>query len=84
MTSDGTILAAGLTGIDQRVYRIDGEKAELVADTAGNTAHLDAARHSSELLFTHSTITDPTQVYVADGRRTLEAAQGCDGIQPRV
>ena len=75
VTSDGTILAAGLTGIDQRVYRIDGEKAELAADTAGNTAALDASRHSNELLFTHSTINDPTQVYVADGASKLEAAK---------
>ncbi len=82
VTSDGAILAAGLTGIDQRVYRVDGEKAELVASAAGNAASLDAARHSSEVLFTHSTITDPTQVYVADRVSMLGAAKAVTTFNP--
>ncbi len=75
VTSDGAILAAGLTGIDQRIYRLNADKAELSANTPGNAASLDAARHSSELLFTHSTINDPTQVYVADSPAAATTAK---------
>ena len=80
--SDGTILAAGLTGIDQHVYRIDGDKATVVANAPGNSNFLDAAHHSSELLFTHSTITDPTQVYVADSTSLVNDAKAVTAFNP--
>ena len=82
VTSDGTILAAGLTGIDQRVYRIDGEKAEAVFIAPGNNNFLDAARHGTELLFTHSTINDPTQVYVADSLPSIKDAKAVTAFNP--
>jgi dipeptidyl aminopeptidase/acylaminoacyl peptidase len=82
VAADGTVLAAGLTGIDQRVYRVDGEKATLVVDGAGNDANLDVARQSGEVMFTHSTITDPTQVYVARGVTTLNAAEAVTAFNP--
>ncbi|WP_158789820.1 prolyl oligopeptidase family serine peptidase [Granulicella sp. L46] len=82
VTSDGTILAAGLTGIDQHVYRIDGDKATVVSNAPGNNNFLDAARHSSELLFTHSTITDPTQVFVADSLPSVNDAKAVTTFNP--
>lgn len=82
VTADGTVLAAGLTGIDQSVYRVEGDKAETVAHEAGNDAHLDVARQGGEVLFTHSTITDPTQVYVADGIATMNAARAVTEFDP--
>jgi dipeptidyl aminopeptidase/acylaminoacyl peptidase len=82
VVADGTVLAAGLSGIDQRVYRVDGEKATLVVDGAGNDANLDVARQSGEVLFTHSTITDPTQVYVARGVTTMNEAQAVTAFNP--
>jgi dipeptidyl aminopeptidase/acylaminoacyl peptidase len=75
LTADGTMLATGLTGIDQSVYRISGTKAEVVAKVPGNYAHLSAALHGDAVLFTHSTITMPAQVYVADGVAALGAAK---------
>lgn len=82
VSSDGTILAAGLTGIDQRVYRIDGENVAVVANAPGNNNFLDAAQHSSELLFTHSTLTDPTQVYVADSLPSVNDAKAVTAFNP--
>jgi len=82
VTADGTILAAGLTGVDQHVYRIDGEKATVVANAPGNNNFLDAARHSGELLFTHSTITDPTQIYVADNLLSVNDAKAVTAFNP--
>jgi dipeptidyl aminopeptidase/acylaminoacyl peptidase len=75
LTADGTLLAAGLTGIDQRVYRVDGDKANPILSAPGNYGYLDAARHGSEILFTHSTINNPTQVYLADSPSTADAAK---------
>jgi dipeptidyl aminopeptidase/acylaminoacyl peptidase len=82
VTADGTLLAAGLTGIDQRVYRVDGVKAEAVATVPGNYAHLDAARKGGAVLFTHSAITVPTQVFVADGVTALNAAKAVTAFNP--
>jgi dipeptidyl aminopeptidase/acylaminoacyl peptidase len=82
VTADGTMLAAGLTGMDQRVYRVEGEKAELVVSGPGNDAHLDVARQSGEMMFTHSTITNPTQVYVADGVATMNEAKAVTVFNP--
>jgi dipeptidyl aminopeptidase/acylaminoacyl peptidase len=82
VTADGTVLAAGLTGMDQRVYRVEGEKADAVVTKAGNDAHLDAARQSGEMMFTHSTITEPTQVFVADGVATMNEAKAVTAFNP--
>ncbi len=82
VTSDGTILAAGLTGIDQRVYRVDGENAAVVATAPGNDNFLDAAQHSSELLFTHSNLTDPTQVYIAENVSRVNDAKAVTAFNP--
>jgi dipeptidyl aminopeptidase/acylaminoacyl peptidase len=62
---DGEILAAGLTGIDQSLYKIDGTKFERVEKGPGSYGRVDAARHGGAVLFTHSTINEPTQVFVA-------------------
>jgi dipeptidyl aminopeptidase/acylaminoacyl peptidase len=75
VTADGTILAAGLTGIDQRVYRVAADRADVVISTPGNSGSLDAARHGRDLLFTHSTINSPTQVYLANSLSAAGAAQ---------
>jgi dipeptidyl aminopeptidase/acylaminoacyl peptidase len=82
VTADGAVLAAGLTGMDQRVYRIEGERAAIVVNGTGNHANLDVARQSGEALFTHSTITDPTQVYVAGGIATVNEAKAITAFNP--
>lgn len=82
VAADGTVLAAGLEGVDQKVYRIDGEHAEVIATAAGNDAHLDVPRHGSSVLFTHSTITAPTQVYVAEDVATMNAARTVTAFNP--
>jgi dipeptidyl aminopeptidase/acylaminoacyl peptidase len=82
ITADGTVLAAGLTGIDQHIYRVDGDKADVVYGAPGNNASLDAARHSGEIAFTHSSITNPTQVYIADSPTTVGAAKPVSAFNP--
>jgi dipeptidyl aminopeptidase/acylaminoacyl peptidase len=79
---DGAVLATGLKGMDQHVYRVDGAKAEAVATLPGNYAHLDVARNAGAVLFTHSTITKATQVYVASGVATLNDAKPVSDFNP--
>ncbi len=82
LTRDGTLLAAGLTGMEQKIYRVSGAKAEVVGSVAGNYAHLDAARGADAVLFTHSTIAVPTQVFVAAGPGTLNEAKAVTSFNP--
>jgi dipeptidyl aminopeptidase/acylaminoacyl peptidase len=82
VTADGTLLATGLKGMDQRVYRVDDEKAEAVATVPGNYAHLDVARRGGALSFTHSAITEPTQVYVAAGVSALYESKPVSAFNP--
>ncbi len=82
VTADGTLLATGLKGMDQRVYRVEGSKAVAVGTVAGNYAHLDVARKGGEVLFTHSTITSPTQVFVAAGVSAIDEARAVTAFNP--
>jgi dipeptidyl aminopeptidase/acylaminoacyl peptidase len=82
ITADGKVLATGLKGMDQRVYRVDGSKAEAVATVPGNYAHLDVARNGREVLVTHSAITAPMQVYVAASVSALNDAKPVTAFNP--
>jgi dipeptidyl aminopeptidase/acylaminoacyl peptidase len=73
VTADNKLLAIGLTGINQGLYRIDGQKFEQLGKISGNYAHLSSARQGTALLFTHSTINDPTQVYVAQNLSVINS-----------
>jgi dipeptidyl aminopeptidase/acylaminoacyl peptidase len=66
VTSDGKIIAAGLIGVEQRLYRVEGSNASELNAFPGNTGGVDAALHGNALIFTHSTINDPAQIYLAE------------------
>jgi dipeptidyl aminopeptidase/acylaminoacyl peptidase len=80
--ADGKLIAAGLTGIDQHLYRIDGAHAEAIATVSGDYAHVDAALRGSSILFTHSTITEPAQLYVADSVSKLDEVKPVTSLNP--
>jgi dipeptidyl aminopeptidase/acylaminoacyl peptidase len=82
ITQDGNVLAAGLTGLDQHIYRIDGSKFESVATLPGNYSHLEASRHGGAILFTHSGITEPTQVYVSTALSDINDAKPLTALNP--
>ena len=74
LLSDGTLVALGLKGVEQQIYRVDGQKAEKLPGLAGSYAGLSAAKSGNGLLVRYSTITQPTQVYLAtDGLHPAEA-----------
>ena len=72
---DGSVIAAGLTGTQQQLYKIDGSKAEELKGTAGTYSGIDAAKQAHKFIVLHSTITDPTQAFVADEPSHLEQAR---------
>ncbi len=78
VTSEGKILACGLTGTEVHLYGVDGTKYEVVGSEPGTYAKVTAARDGQGLIFTHSTINRPTQVYFADG------ATGVSGRRKRL
>jgi dipeptidyl aminopeptidase/acylaminoacyl peptidase len=82
ITSDGKILACGLTGTEVHLYGVDGAKYEVVGSVPGTYAKVVAARDGQGLIFTHSTINDPTQVYFADGATGVSAAKAITAFNP--
>jgi dipeptidyl aminopeptidase/acylaminoacyl peptidase len=75
VASDGTLLATGLTGIDQGIYQVDGAKFTAVGAISGNYSHLHTALRGTAVAFTHSTINEPTQVFVAESLAAINAAK---------
>ena len=82
VTADGKVMAEGLMGMDQHLYTISSDKFDAIATLPGNYAHLDAALHGTGLLFTHSTINDPAQVYVADSAAGLNETKAVTAFNP--
>jgi dipeptidyl aminopeptidase/acylaminoacyl peptidase len=82
VTSDVKVLACGLLGTEQHLYRIDGAKFDAVGTQLGTYSKVSAAHKGSALIFTHSTINDPTQVYFADGVANLSTAKPFTSFNP--
>ncbi len=62
---DGREIAEGLKGLERQLYLVSGAEATAIAGEPGAYANLSAARSSNALLFTHSSINLPTQVFLA-------------------
>jgi dipeptidyl aminopeptidase/acylaminoacyl peptidase len=65
LLTDGRLLALGLKGTEEQVYLVEGDKASKLPGQSGSYSSLDAARTGNALLVRHSTISQPTQVYLA-------------------
>ena len=63
---DGRELALGLKGTETQVYLIEGDNATKLPGLAGTYGDLETALRSNALLLRHSTVNDPTQVFLAD------------------
>jgi dipeptidyl aminopeptidase/acylaminoacyl peptidase len=72
---DGSVIAQGLTGTQEQLYKIDGSKAEELKGLAGTYSGVDAAKQGHKFVVLHSTINDPTQAFVADAGGSLQAAK---------
>jgi dipeptidyl aminopeptidase/acylaminoacyl peptidase len=62
---DGREFALGLKGTETQVYQVEGDKATKLSSLAGSYAGIESADNSIGLLVRHSTVNEPTQVYLA-------------------
>ncbi|QMV19392.1 prolyl oligopeptidase family serine peptidase [Granulicella sp. 5B5] len=82
VTEDGTVLATGSTGIEQAIYRVEGSSATKVVTEPGHYSKPDAALHAKAVLFVHSRINVPAQVFVADDVAGLGGAKAVTAFNP--
>lgn len=73
---NGQLIALGLKGTEQQIYRIDGAKATKLPGAAGSYAGFSAPKSGGALLVRRSSINHPAQVYLAaDALHPDEATQ---------
>jgi dipeptidyl aminopeptidase/acylaminoacyl peptidase len=62
---DGREFALGLKGTETQIYLVEGDNATKLRGLAGTYAGLESADKSNSLLVRHSSVNEPTQVYLA-------------------
>lgn len=75
MQSDGSLLGRGMSGLQTQIYGVNGAKASKLAGIAGSYGNVHTAKNSPRLLFTHSAIDEPTEVYIAEDSAHLDQAR---------
>jgi dipeptidyl aminopeptidase/acylaminoacyl peptidase len=80
--ADGGVIATGLKGTQQQLYAVDGSKAVPLPGVPGSYAGVNAGQHTSGLLVKHSTLTTPTQVFLAADAAHLEQAKALSSFNP--
>ncbi|MBV8630687.1 MAG: S9 family peptidase [Silvibacterium sp.] len=75
VTSDNKLLACGMLGTETHLYRVDKTKYEAIGNDPGTYGRVHAAREGYALIFTHSTINSPAQVYFGDMPAEISAAK---------
>jgi dipeptidyl aminopeptidase/acylaminoacyl peptidase len=79
---DGRLIASGLKGTQTQLYRIDGEHAVALPGLPGTYAGVESGLHSSRLLVRYSTLTQPTQVFVAPDAARPDQAKTISSFNP--
>ena len=80
--ADGRLIATGLKGIQQQLYAIDGDRADLLPGLPGTYAGVDAGLHTRSLLVKYSTLTTPVQVFLAANPAQPDQAKPISGFNP--
>jgi dipeptidyl aminopeptidase/acylaminoacyl peptidase len=80
--ADGRLIASGLKGTQQQLYAVDESKAVPLPGLPGSYAGVDAGLHTSGLLLKHSTLTTPTQVFLAADAAHPEQAKAISSFNP--
>lgn len=62
---DGREIATGLKGLETQLYLVDGDKATKLPGLPGSYDDVEAGLKSNAIVVRHSTINQPTQVYLA-------------------
>ena len=64
-TGTGELIALGLKGLEEQVYRVDGAKADKLSGISGMYSGLSTAKSGTGILVRISAINRPAQVYLA-------------------
>lgn len=78
----GQLIAIGLKGTEQQLYRIDGSKAAPLPGSPGAYTGFSAPKSGSALLLRHSSINHPAQVYLASDAQHLDQATQLTRFNP--
>ncbi|MGH9616171.1 MAG: S9 family peptidase [Acidobacteriaceae bacterium] len=73
--SDGSLLGRGQSGIQTQIYSVSGAMADKLRGVAGSYDEIHTARNSPRLLFSHSGIDEPAEVYIAEDSAHLAQAK---------
>lgn len=73
--ANGKIVAEGELGTETQIYNVDGKNAKHLAGTAGTYQNIVTATRGGAILLTHSRISEPTEVYLADDTSHLASAK---------
>lgn len=73
--ADGGMIGAGEEGTLVQLYRVDGKAAKILSGVSGTYSELNSSAHGKQLLFRHSTIADPTELYLAEDADHLATAK---------
>ena len=82
VTADGAVLATGLLGMDQQIYRVQGSAAAALVSEHGTYTKLDAAAKSGAVLYLHSQINVPAQVYLSADVAGVATAKAVTAFNP--
>jgi dipeptidyl aminopeptidase/acylaminoacyl peptidase len=80
--ANGDLVALGLKGVEQQVYRIEGSKATKLPGLAGSYPGLSVAAKGGGLLLRHSSMNHPEQVYLAVDAEHLDQATALTQFNP--
>jgi dipeptidyl aminopeptidase/acylaminoacyl peptidase len=80
--ADGRLIATGLKGTQQQLYAVDGSKAVPLPGVPGSYTGVNAGLHTSAFLVKHSTLTTPTQVFLAADAAHPEQAKAISSFNP--
>ena len=75
LTSDGNVLALGQLGTEVQIYSVEGAQSKKLDGRSGSYEGVIGADHSPRILFRHSAIDEPTELYLADDGAHLASAK---------
>ena len=73
--ADGKIVAEGEVGTETQIYSVEGKSAKRFTGTPGTYENIVAATRGGAILLTHSRITEPTELYLAEDASHLASAK---------
>ncbi len=73
--ADGAVLGLGQLGTETQAYSLNGSRAGKLEGRAGSYEGLTSAEHSPRILFRHSGVNEPTELYLADDAAHLASAK---------